>query len=398
MKHEESNVKPVILDTPDLETIIDGTLVRNNVTDSVINAMKEKYSGMKLKSLDDKEGYLEIKSSRKEVRTVGILVEKLCKQGREDAISIQKKWLNKEKEILGKIAEVQDPLDAEIKKFDDEQERIAVEEKKMQEERLMKRQQSLLKLEAKYDNGCFSLGGVSYEMSNIQEADYEVWEEVILSKFKKEYDKIESVKAEEERKRLSEEAEMKRQQEELRKQQEELRQQQLEFEKQKAEIEKQKQEQERIIRERELSEQLEKQKAQNELQTKRFHLLYPYNTIGSDVDMNTLWALDEEKFKTVLSEKKIAFEKQMAEEEELRQQQLEELQRKAIEKEQQRVAEEQRLAEIKKQEELEHASDKDKWNTLINQLSEIQIPAMKSSSYKRKAAILNEKIEEIKSL
>ena len=77
----------------DLETSITTQLTKANVTDQVIAALKEKYGGMKLKAIDDKESYLLIKEARKEVRKVGIIAEKICEKGREDAVKIQRAWL-----------------------------------------------------------------------------------------------------------------------------------------------------------------------------------------------------------------------------------------------------------------------------------------------------------------
>src|SRR5215831_6530306 len=85
------------------ESEINNALIKENVTDRVIASLKAQYEGLKLKSIDDKEGYLEIKEARNNVRKIGILAEKVCKKGREEALRTQKLWIAKEKEVLGKI-------------------------------------------------------------------------------------------------------------------------------------------------------------------------------------------------------------------------------------------------------------------------------------------------------
>ena len=114
---------PTILPEKDLQSVINTALVKGNVTDAIIAQLKSKYGGLKLKSIDDKESYLDIKESRKIVRKVGIAAERICEAGRSEALSIQRLWLSTEKSVSAKIAEVLDPLDAEIKKFEDEEKR-----------------------------------------------------------------------------------------------------------------------------------------------------------------------------------------------------------------------------------------------------------------------------------
>ena len=54
--------------------------------------------------------------------------------------------------------------------------------------------------------------------------------------------------------------------------------------------------------------------------------------------------------------------------------------------------------EERKAEELAQATEKVKWASLITQLEYLQIPDFKSGQYRKKAAILREKLEEIKAL
>lgn len=374
-----------------LDSVIETKLVQNNVTEAVLSSLKEKYGGMQLKALDDKESYLELKAAAKDCAKVRTLAVKICKEGREEAVKTQKLWIAKEKEVVGKVAEVEDALDAEIAKYDAEVERKEVEEKKRQEEAYINRQAALTRMGAIFTDGCFVLGEVSFESALVKESSQDVWEESVVPKFQAEYEKIEAVRVAAEKEKAEREAEMKRQQEELEQKQAEFKRQQEEFERQKMETE-------RLAKEKELAEQREKGKQNSELQRKRFELLYPLNPTGADVDMNTLWSLTEGKFSEVLQEKTKEYTKQQLERERLVEEKriadIEAAKQEAIRKEQQRIAEE----EAKRQSELEAASDKKKWEDFIKQVESVTTFEMRSGQYRKKMSTAAEKLKEILAL
>jgi hypothetical protein len=209
-----------VLDADPLVNEINTTLVKQNVTEQVIGMLKSKYSGMKLKSLDDKEGYLAIKEARKEVRSVGILTEKICEKGREDAIRIQRLWLGKQKEVLAKISEVQDPLDAEIKKYEDEENRKETERKQKIEDAYIGRQQELNKMGTKYEGGKFILEGgehgvVDFTVAEIKEAEETTWIKIILPAYQDVFNKMEAARIAEENKKKQEDEDRRKAQEKL---------------------------------------------------------------------------------------------------------------------------------------------------------------------------------------
>jgi len=404
----------------DLDNTINQSLVKANITDAVIGKLKEQYGGMKLSSIDNKQEYLEIVQAKKEVRKIGILVEKITKSGREDAIAIQKKWLTKEKEILGKIAEVQDPLDAEIKKYEDEVARKEKEEQERKEREYMARQTTLLKMEAKYENDSFTLGGVSYEINNIKEADNEIWEETILPKYKREFEKIETVRAEQEKEKEAAAAKLKAEQEELERKQKEFDEKQKQFELQQAELQRKQNEADRLEREQKEKEAAtirEKQDAQNKARMQEVlglgltysgqHKSFVYEDVNvAETDIVTLtadeWTALIDKITPAIKDRKDAAAKAA---ESKRQADIEEAKQLEIKQEQERKAEEERQAKIKaqqeeerKQEELAKASDKEKWNLYVQQLVAIKQPSFTSNIYKGKLAQAKEKIEEIQAL
>ena len=374
-----------------LDSVIETKLVQNNVTEMVLSSLKEKYGNLKLKALDDKESYLELKAAAKDCAKVRTLAVKICKEGREEAVKTQKLWIAKEKEVVGKVAEVEDALDAEIDKYDKEVERLANEEKERQESAYINRQAQLTKMGATYVDGCFVLGDASFEAILIKESSQDVWEESVIPKFQAEYEKIESVRIAEEKKKQEAEAELKRQQDELARQQAELRRQQEEMQRQKEEAE-------RIEREKKHQEQLAEQKRVSDLQAKRLELLLPFNRFGADVSMATLWTLSEDEFNEILESKKKEFEQNQLEQQRLAEEKrladIELAKQEAIRKEKQRIAEE----EQKKQAELEAANDKTKWEDFIKQVEGVTVFEMRSGQYRKKMAAAADKLKEILAL
>lgn len=416
---EKEILTPEVIEELPLEKVIENTLVKNNVTDKVINALKKQYGGMQLKSLTDKQGYLEIKEARNNVRKVGIMTEKLCKAGRDDANKIRGMWIDKEKEVLGKIAEVQDPLDAQIKQFEDEEARIRELEIQRQEEQFMKRQTTLLKMEAVYSGNSFTLGAVSYELDNIKEADEEIWTDTILPKYQREFDKVENEKAdiekhkkEAEEKLKAEQAELVRQQEELNKQREEIRLQQEELQKQKLESERVQRE---IVEKDRIAKSQQEEKIWrgrlSELDDIKWNGQFAFRDDENDpvIAYKDLIEYDDEAFgiirdlhNNVVSERK---ESKRIIDQEKRKLELEQAQQDAASKERERIEEEQRQTEIKRKQEEQRqleesakASDKEKWGVLLSALNSISLPQFTSTIYKGKLAVLKEKFEEINSL
>jgi hypothetical protein len=386
-----------------LEKVIETRLVQGNVTERVLAELKEKYGSLKLKSIDDKESYLELKAAAKDCAKVRNLAVKVCKEGREDAVRQQKLWIAKEKEVVARVSEVEAPLDAEISRFDAEVKRKEDEEKSRKEEAYINRQAALTKMGATYSNGCFVLGNASFEANLIKDSSEDVWEEAVLPKFRSEYEIVEAERAAEEKRKEEERAELRRQQEELQRQQEEFR-------KQQAALEAQKQEAERKA-DAERRELMKSRGMQLEALGMRFSFQYDayvYEDVNVDnkteisLLSNPEWDALLGKIKPVIEERKAAALKR---EEEKRQKEIEAARAEAIRQEQERAAEEARQAEIKRQqeevrkaEEMAQANDREKYNHLINQISAINIPDMKSGQYRKKAGFIREKISEILAL
>lgn len=403
MKKNNSEVitAEVIEEVP-LEKQIDNTLIRHNVTDAVISQLKDEYGNLRLKSIDDKENYLLIVEAKKNVRKIGILVEKVCEHGRNDAIKVQRLWLTKQKEVLAKIAEVQDPLQSEIDKFEAEEERKVQAEIKRKEEAFINRQSTLAKLGATYQGGSFILNDVSYELNLIKESDEDVWVNAILPKYTIQYEKNESVRVAEKLK--LEKAAFEKEKKEL----EEAR----------AALQKQKDEADKVLRDDQEKKNVEaREKARQKIHDRCDQLYklgmafnpqydcYKFEDVNVDSKTEICLLPDKEwdelivKIIPVIEQrKKEAEDKRLLQvEEEVRAAALnaikterERAEREKADLEKKRLEDEQRKAE-----EMAKASDSMKWKHFIEVLIPQSYPEMKSPTYKGKIAEARKLIEKI---
>jgi hypothetical protein len=225
------------LEVSTLESKITSELAKENITEKVLFELKAKYGDLKLKSLDDKESYLELKEAAKVCSKVRNAVVKCCKLLREEAVAYQKKCVAKEKEIVSIVSEIEDPIDAEIAKYDAELKRKEEEEKQRKENEYMSRTQNLTKMGAVYSNNEFTLGEFSIEANLVKDCSQEVWESDMLPKFQEQYQIIEAERIAEEQRKADEAAELKRKQDELAEQQRKFQEEQAEFQRKQYEAE-----------------------------------------------------------------------------------------------------------------------------------------------------------------
>lgn len=341
-----------------LEKTIETKLVQANVTEQVIAALKEKYLGMKLAAIDDKEGYLEIKAAARDCAKVRTLTVKICKEGREEAVKAQKQWIAKEKEIVSQVAEVEDALDAEIARFDAEVDRLALEEKQRQEEAYINRQATLTKMGAVYSDGCFNLGETSFEANLVKDCSDSIWEADVVPKFQMEYEKIQAIKIEEERIKAEQAEAIRLEQEKLRLEQEQFKLQQEEFVRKQAEAA-------RLEKERLDAIKMEEERVQREAEFEKMKI-----QAAEAAEAKRIADVEKAKQDAILAEQK---------------RQADEIEAK-------------RQKEIKEQQELEAATDKVKWAEYIKLVSAIQPFEMRSGQYRKKMQVATEKIAEIISL
>jgi len=435
-----------------IEEQISQELVKQNVTETIIANLKEKYLPLKIAGIDDKETYLLVKDARKECKSLRVLAKKICEKGREDAVAIQKAWVAKQKEVTDQISEVEDYLEKQEKEYEAAVAKDKEDRRRKQEEQLIMRQQALTSMGALYSDGSFTIGEVSFELSVVKESEQDIWEESILPKFKEEYEKVEAERIEQERVKQEREAEMKRQQEELERKQKELADQEAKLKRAQEEQErKQKEEDDRKIAEAKAAEkamisvrvgQLQSIGLRPEMSSDQMY----YTGYDCAVHHLDITGYSDEKWGTMIDEMKEHVSKKKEEAEQKRLSEIEE-QKEAARRNELRKArlsiikqydytwthgdiadpaeeawdaliervkaeydkqqrdkwekeqdEKRKLEELKKQQEMEQAKDKEKWEEIMRKVDEIQVYEMRSSQYRKKAMILREKLEEIKAL
>ena len=330
----------------------------------------------------------------------------LFRSGRDEAVKTQKLWIAKEKEVVGQVAEVEDALDAEIKLFDDNIERLANEEKERKESAYINRQATLTKMGATYVDGSFVLGAASFEANLVKGASDEVWESAIIPKFTEEYEKIEVVRIAEQKKKDDEAAELKRQQEEL-------AQKQRDFEKQQAELVQQQQAAAQKEAERVAAEQAKINAENDRVFTERLSALKGWSFNGVSVINHgvlfgtkaDLYSAPADVFNKIVEDNTLFIAESARKAEEQRLADIETAKQDAIKKEQERQAEQKRLDEIKAQQQeqqrladLEAANDKTKWEDFLRQVKAISMVEMRSGQYRKRIQMAKEKIEEILNL
>ena len=162
---------------------INQELEKANVTEKVIANLREKYLPLKLKGLDDKEGYMEIVEGRKDCKQWRILTGKICKRGREAAVMEQKLWISKEKDVSDRIAEVESYLEKQEDAYEAEQNRLKAEKKAQQDRNFAARLVELTAMGVAFNGAEFVSGEVVYDASMIRETDEEAYRGMIFPKF-----------------------------------------------------------------------------------------------------------------------------------------------------------------------------------------------------------------------
>lgn len=396
-----------------VEDEIENALVKQNVTDTILSELKE-FKKLKLASIDDKEGYLDIKEKRKKACKLRLLAVEICKKGREDAIKTQKAWKAKEDEIVEIIKDVESHLSKEEDIYEAEKERIKQEKIRIEQANLIKRQAELLQMGAQLVGDQFVLGDVSIDIVSVKEASDASYASSILPDFKEIFDRNEAARIKKEKDdedaRLAQEAEKKRIEEaaaELKKAQDEL----------KAAQDKLKKDQEDADNEKKRIADQEKQKVSNErgifLKNLGFTFDFSENSFHyngeeyadyiSIFDVQSL-TTDQWEERTKLIPESVAKDKESREEKQRKF--VEEQTKKAVadalqkqkddqEAQKQKEADDAKQAAILEQEKSDKATDSQKWVIFADSLQQIKYPEMKSSKYRKFVAIAKEKIEEI---
>jgi hypothetical protein len=181
-----------------LQKTIDSEVKRFDPFESRVNELKEKYSGLVIVDINDREGYEEVRIAIGELRGVRTGTEK-------DKKNIKKPFLDacasieaKSKWIIEEVKKIEDPLQKRKDEIDAEKEKITVEKKRKQEAAFLSRSVELTKMGAAFDGTSFTLEDVSYEAILLKEADEDVYA-TMFAKYKAIFDRHEAARIEQER-------------------------------------------------------------------------------------------------------------------------------------------------------------------------------------------------------
>jgi hypothetical protein len=388
------------------------------------NELIAKYSAYGIKDVDDKEGYEQVRVAIGELRTIrtGTKADKISLKAPLKAAMDEIE--SKAKFIISTVSPLEESLQARKDEIDAIREEIKLKRKQAEESRNFERISQLVRLGATSVDGRLVLEDASFDLHLIREADDDIFQEDILSRFQKIYDrKQEDVLKEQEQKRLEQE-ELKRQQDELLEQQRKFKEEQETFAKQKAEQdererkdrEKKEAEQKEIVRKRTLE-------RVNKLTAVGMAFSFQDDTYvfrSVSVPVASLHEMTDEDFTVVVTnaesriadikaeEARLAEEKRIADQkvaDEKKAQEIKEAADLAV-----KQAEEKRLKDLEDQrvkdvaeaaakaKALLEASDKEKWAYFLTSISSLVVPSMQSGQYAGKGKNARLLIDQIKKL
>lgn len=223
LKEEVEVLTPEVIE--EINQKIETSLVKENITDKIIAKLKEDYLPLKIKDQDDKEGFLAVQSARKHCKSIRVIAKKICEHGRAEANAISQAWIDKQKDVVAQILEVEDALQALEDGHLAEKERLKAEKAAKIEKQGAERMSDLIRFGASLQGLNWVLGDVSYENQLIKETDPEIYAG-IRAEYESQFNVNEAAKLKEQEMVKEEAAELQRQQNALKEQQAELQRQQ----------------------------------------------------------------------------------------------------------------------------------------------------------------------------
>jgi colicin import membrane protein len=168
--------------------------------------LREKYAGLKISGLQDKEGYLKVREGRLALKNARVQVEKDGKALRENAVKFQKAVLKREKELVNIISTTEIGLQQEEDNFNTLREQMRLEEERKKREFIQGRIDALSKFGHAVD---------VHALEIMEEEDFQALLGEAEAAWQKEQARLAELKAEEDRKRKEEEERMAKERAEL---------------------------------------------------------------------------------------------------------------------------------------------------------------------------------------
>lgn len=190
-----------------IETQINESFVKENITDAVIAKLKEDYLPLKINGLKDKKGYLIVQEARKNCKALRVSAKKICEAGRAESNAKSRKWIERQNDVVGRIAEVENYLEKQENDWEAENERVETARRQAMESRYATRIQELTGFGASLQDGFWKLEDSAFEMALVKEGDEDIYSD-IREAFKAKFDVKEQVRIAREEKERKERAEL----------------------------------------------------------------------------------------------------------------------------------------------------------------------------------------------
>ena len=168
-------VKNYSLSTDD---IIQNEIRKYSVADAVIAEYKNKFKGLKIKGIEDKQGYKAVKEARSIMMKYRTGVENKRKELKADSLKIGAGIDGEAKRLTSLILEVEEPLKDKLEKIDAEIQAEKDKAEKEAEEKLKVRVKELEEVGLKFDGSFYSIGeNISVDIVTIKDFSDEVFAE-----------------------------------------------------------------------------------------------------------------------------------------------------------------------------------------------------------------------------
>lgn len=217
--------------SPEVEEIIDAeietSLVKQNVTETILARLEKEYVGLTINGQADKEGFLTVQAARKDCWRLEVLIGKICKAGRAKANAEADKWIKKEKDLKARVKKVKDALEADETAWEADRDAKKAQEALKLKQQGIQRTSHMLGFGAVLEAGNWVLDDISYESVMVEGVDTDIYQGI--------YDQYKAKFDEKEKRRLAEIEDQEQARIALKNQREELVRQQQEARKERAE-------------------------------------------------------------------------------------------------------------------------------------------------------------------
>jgi hypothetical protein len=142
------------------EEMVNQALQKFNLADAAIMKLSEDYLPLKTNGIKDTKAYAAVHEARMDIKGRRVDVQKKGKELREDAIAFQKAVIAEEKRLVGLLQPIEEHLQAEEDKVDNEKARIKAEAEAKEAARIQGRVNVL------FDYGC-KFNGLDYILDSL---------------------------------------------------------------------------------------------------------------------------------------------------------------------------------------------------------------------------------------